>query len=87
MSPVGRGSSMRWGGGEVAIGATGQLPTALMHRPMMCPTYQGQIGQVGGAAIGPVDQMMTLAPGQRPVAVGNHTAAVADGQGAALGRG
>jgi hypothetical protein len=79
------GGSVAWGGGEPPVGAAGQLPTPLMDRPVVSPAHQGQVGQVGGAAIGPVDQMMTLAPGKRAGAVGDHTAAVADGQGAALG--
>jgi hypothetical protein len=82
-----RVGSVAWSGGAAAIGPAGQLPTALMRRPMMRPTQQGQIRQVGGATIRPGDQMMALAPGQGPVTVGEHTAAVADGQGAALGRG
>jgi hypothetical protein len=87
LSPMRRVGSVAWSGGAAAIGPAGQLPTALMRRPMMRPTQQGQIRQVGGATIRPGDQMMALAPGQGPVTVGEHTAAVADGQGAALGRG
>jgi hypothetical protein len=56
-----------------------------MDRPMMRPAQQGQVGQVGGAAVEPVEQMMGLAPGQRPGAAGEDTAAVADGQGGAVG--
>jgi hypothetical protein len=44
MSP---GSSMRWGGGEATVGISGESPAALMDHPMMGPTEQGQIGQVG----------------------------------------
>jgi hypothetical protein len=87
VSSMRRMGSVAWGGGAPPVGAAGQLPTPLMDRPMMSPTHQGQILKVGGAAIGPVDQMMALTPGQGPLAVGDHTAAVADGQGAALGRG
>ena len=75
------------GGGQLAVGAAGQLPAALMDRPMVGPAQQGQVRQVGGAAVQPVQQMMALAPGQGPVTVGEHTAAVADGQGGALGGG
>ena len=76
---------MRWGGGQLAIRAAGQLPAALMDRPMMGSAQQGQIGQVGGAAMEPVAHMVGFAPGQGPLAVGEDTAAVADGQGGALG--
>jgi hypothetical protein len=44
MSP---GSSKRWGGGEATVGISGESPAALMDHPMMGPTEQGQIGQVG----------------------------------------
>jgi hypothetical protein len=53
----------------------------------MSPAQQGQVGQIRWAAIQPVRYVMALTPGQRPVAVGEHTATVADRQGAALGRG
>src|SRR5215216_4006802 len=87
MSLVGAVSvlSMRWMGGQATVGAAGQPPAALVDRPMMGPAQQGQVGQVGGAAVEPVDQVVALAPGQRAVAVGEDTAAVADGQGGALG--
>ena len=58
------GSSMRWGGGQPAIGVAGQPPAALMDRPVMGPAHQRQVGQVGGAAMEPVDQMVGLAPGR-----------------------
>ena len=52
----------------------------------MGPAPQGQIGQVGGAAIQPGAQMVGVAPGKGPGAGGEHTAPVAHGQGAGLGR-
>ena len=85
MSPGGGMSPMRWGGGPAAIRVAGQLPAALMDRPMMGSAQQGQIGQVGGAAMQPMPQMVGVAPGQGPLAVGEDTAAVPDGQGGALG--
>ena len=54
---------------------------------MMGPAEEGEVGQVGGAAVQPGDQVVALAPGQGPVTVGEDTAAVADGQGAGLGGG
>ena len=79
-------SSTGWSGGEPPIGAAGQLPALLMHRSMVGAADQGQVGQVGGAAIDPVPQMMGLAPGQGAGTVGEDTAAVADSQGGALSR-
>jgi hypothetical protein len=87
VSPVGRMGSVAWGGGEPPIGPAGQLPAPLMDRPMMRPAEQGQIGQVGGAAVQPVDQMVALAPGQRPIAVGEHTAPRRAPRGRCVGRG
>src|SRR5215207_5252871 len=84
MSPM---SSVGWGGGEVAVGSAGQLPAAVVDRPMVGSAHQGQIGQIRGAAIDPMPQVVALTPGDGPGAVGEHTAPVADGQGAALGRG
>jgi hypothetical protein len=52
---------------------------------MMGPAQQGQVGQVGRAAMEPVAQVMGFAPGQGPLAVGEDTAAVTHGQGVALG--
>src|SRR5215216_902162 len=89
MSLVGAVSvlSMRWMGGQATVGAAGQPPAALVDRPMMGPAQQGQVGQVGGAAVEPVDQVVALAPAQGPSAVGEDTAAVADREGGALGEG
>src|SRR5215217_3819150 len=80
-------SSLAGGGGDPAVGATGQLPAALMDAPVMGSAHQGQVVQVGGAAVDPVPQMMGVTPGQGPVTVGEDTATVADGQGGALGWG
>ena len=76
---------MRWDGGELSVGMAGQLPAALMDRSMVGSAEQGQVGQIGRAAMEPVAQVVGLAPGQRAGAVGEDTAAVADGQGGALG--
>jgi hypothetical protein len=80
-------SPIRWGGGEAPIRSAGQPPPTLMDRPVVVSAQQGEIGQVGGAAIEPVNQMMTVAPGQGPGAVGEDTTAVADGEGVALSGG
>src|SRR4029450_723546 len=37
----GAGSSTGWGGGEVAVGAAGQLPALLMDPPGRGPAHQG----------------------------------------------
>ena len=86
MSSVGV-SSMGWGGRQAPVGLSAQLPAALMDRPMMGPAQQDQVGQVGGAAVQPVQEMMGFAPGQGAAAAREDTAAVTDGQGAVLGGG
>jgi hypothetical protein len=78
-------SSVRWGGGQPAVRLSGEPPAALVHGSVVSSAEQGQVGQVGGAAMEPVAQMMGLTPGQGTGAVGEDTAAVTHGQGAALG--
>jgi hypothetical protein len=68
-----------WGGGQPPIRSAGQLPAALMDRPMMGPADQGQVGQVGRAAVDPVAQMVGFAPAQGAGTAGEDTATVADG--------
>ena len=53
----------------------------------MGPADQGQVGQVGGAAMEPVAQMVGFAPGRGPVTAGDRAAAVAHDQGGPLGGG
>jgi hypothetical protein len=72
-------------GGQPPVGLSLPPPAALVDRPMMGPPHQHQVGQVGGAAVQPGPQTMGLTPGQRPSTAGDHTAAVAHGQGGALG--
>jgi hypothetical protein len=85
MPSGGRMSPRRWGGGEAASRPAGQPPAPLVHGPMVGPAQQGQVGQVGGAAVEPVAQMVGLTPAQGSGTVGEHTAPVADGQGDGLG--
>ena len=80
-------SSMRWGGGQPAVGVSVQPPAALMHSAMMGPADQGQVGQVGGAAMQPVLEMMGLRLGWGTITAGDRTAAVVDHQGGLLGGG
>jgi hypothetical protein len=77
---------MAWGGGEPPVGAADQPPAALVHGPVMGPAEQGQVREIRGAAVGPVPQMMGVAPGQGPITTREDTSPVPDRQGAALGR-
>ena len=76
---------MRRGGGQPAVRAAGEPPAALVDGSVVGSAQQGQVGQVGGAAMDPVAQVVGLAPGQGAGTVGEDAAAVADGQGGALG--
>jgi hypothetical protein len=84
MSPGGRMSPMRWGGGPLAVGISGQLPAALMDGAVVGSAQQGEVVQVGGAAMDPVVQVVGIV-GQRWWCGGEDAAAVPDGQGGALG--
>jgi hypothetical protein len=88
MSPValvGSVCSLGWGGGQPPVGLSLESPAPLMHRPMMSPAHQGQVGQVGRAAMEPVLEMVGLTPAQGPVTAREDTATVAHGQSGALG--
>jgi hypothetical protein len=56
-----------------------------MDPPVMRPAQQGQVQEVGGAAIDPMPQMMRVAAGQGPLAAREDATAVAHGQGGPLG--
>jgi len=45
---------MWWDGGELSVGMALQSPAPLMDRSMMGSTQQGQVGQIGRAAMEPV---------------------------------
>ena len=79
--------SVGWGGGEAPVGVAVKPPAALMDRAMVGSADQGQVVQVGGAAMEPMSEMVGFAPGRGPLAAGDGTAAVADDQGGALGGG
>jgi len=78
-------SSVGWAGGQLSVGEAEKPPAALMDRPMMSPTHQGQIGQIRRTTVQPVPQMMRLTPGQRPRTAREHTATITHRQGGPLG--
>jgi hypothetical protein len=79
-------SSLRWGRAEPSVGAAGQLPAVLVHGPMVGPAEEGQVVQVGRAALHPMVEMVGVAPGQRPITARKDTAPVTHGQGGPLSR-
>ena len=80
-------SSVWWGGGQAPVGVAVKPPAALVDRAVVGPADQGQVVQVGGAAMEPMSEMVGFAPGRGPLAAGEGAAAVADDQGGALGGG
>ena len=64
------GFSMWWGGGQPAVGVAGQPPAALMDRAMVGSAQQREVGEVGGAAMQPMSEMVGFAPGRGPVTAG-----------------
>ena len=79
--------SVGWGGGEAAVGVAVKPPPALMDGAMVRSADQGQVVQVGGAAVEPMLEMVGFAPGRGPLAASHRTTAVADDQGGPLGGG
>src|SRR5439155_25298674 len=57
-----------------------QLPAALMNLPVMAATEQDLVFDLASTAAGPVDEMMSVAPGGRPLAVGPLAVPVARDQ-------
>jgi hypothetical protein len=78
-------SSVRRGGGELAVGVAVQPPAALVHGTVMGAAQQHEVGEVGRAAVQPVAQVVCVTPGERPVTAGEAAAAVTHRQGDALG--
>jgi hypothetical protein len=76
---------VRRGRGQPTARVTAQPPPAFADGSVVGPAQQRQIGQISGTAVQPVEQMVGFAPGQRPRTAGEDTAAVADGQGGAVG--
>jgi hypothetical protein len=78
-------SPIRSGGGHPPVGAAGQLPAAFVDGPVVGPADQDQVGQVGGGrcSANAIDGGLRTRPGAG--AAGEHTAAVAGGQGGLVG--
>ena len=63
MSPGGGMSSVRWGGGEAAVGVALYSPAPLVDGAVVGSAEEGEVGEVGGAAMQPVVQVVGFAPG------------------------
>src|SRR5256886_15623306 len=55
-------------GQHAAIVCMHDLPSALMHHPVMAVTEKDEVVEIGGAAMDPVHDVMCGAPLRRPVA-------------------
>ena len=61
------------------------FPAGILEPAVMMPAHQGEVVDIGGAAIAPPDDVMGLAPGRRDGAAGERAATVAGRESAALG--
>src|SRR5438034_11491297 len=64
-----------------------QLPSALVHHPMVPATEQDEIAEVGRTAMDPVHEVMSIAPGRRALTTGPAAVTVANPEGPAQGVG
>lgn len=62
-----------------------ESPAAFVAEDVVAATQQHEVGEVGGAAVGPVNDVVCIAPPGWAVAAGEDTAAVAMRKGAVLG--
>src|SRR5260370_13726183 len=70
-------------GDDLAWRSPSQLPAELMNEAMVSPTQEACVGEVGFAAIDPVDEVVAIAPVGRTVATGKPAVMVADDERAA----
>ena len=74
-----------WGGpGEVLVGGGGHGPAVAVGDPVVIAAHEGQVRDVGGAAVAPPGDVVGVAPADGCVTAGEHAAAVACGEGSAL---
>src|SRR5438309_10982423 len=76
----------RGDGHDLPVIAFDQLPSALMHHPVMPATEQDQVVELGRTALDPVDQVMSVAPRGRALAPWPAAVAVANFQRPPQGR-
>ena len=71
----------KWGrrreGDDLAGFGFDQLPAAFVDHPMVPATEQDQVVKVSAAAVYPVDYVVAVAPGRRPLATRPSAVAVA----------
>ena len=78
------GASVGCGGGGGAVGVAGDVPAPPMDSYLVVESAeQDQVGQAGGAAVGPVDQVVRLGHGCGLPAAGELAVLVAEGDGGA----
>src|SRR6266498_3038113 len=72
-----------WGEFGVAVGGDADGPVLVVCGVVVAGAEQDGVEQVGGAAVGPVQQMVDVAPAGGQVAAGEGAALIAEDQGAA----
>nr|WP_235947382.1 hypothetical protein [Candidatus Frankia alpina] len=65
------------------IGAESDGPTVVVEETVVPAADEHEVVQAGGAVVGPMPNVVRLAPTRRPVATGECATAVAGDQGAA----
>src|SRR5437660_10275220 len=77
----------RWHREHLAFVGPYQLPAALVRHPVVSVAEQDHVGEVGLAAVRPVDDVMRITPGSRPLAARPLAMTVAGVEGATRGPG
>src|SRR5206468_661551 len=61
-------------------------PASSVAQPVVAPTEQDQVAQIGPTPVGPMSDVMHVAPGRRPVTPREPAVPVPEGNGPTLGR-
>src|SRR5690625_4561810 len=70
----------RWDELRMPVGGESYAPAVMVHAGVVVRTYQHQVAQRGAAAVGPVDDVVCLAPGCWAGAAGKRAATIASDQ-------
>ena len=77
----------RWHRQHLALVGAHQLPAALVRHPMVSMAQQDHVGEIGLAAVGPMDDVVRICPGCRPLATWPLAMTVASVESATRGAG
>src|SRR5438094_859899 len=77
----------RWHRQHLALVGAHQLPAALVRHPVVSVAQQDHVGEIGLAAVRPVDDVVGIAPGCRTLAAWPLAMTIAGVEGATRGAG